>query len=214
MLVANSFPKNFLCGLSATLLLIPAIAPSAAVNQFPIVRKDIPIVIDADRSEFDYANNRLLFHGLRLDQGDLGIVANVAETEELDFADGEWILTGDVIIETATGTLWCDHAVLTFTGYELAAAELSGLPARFEQIAVESGKMNSGEGNNIIYKLTAGTLQLIEKAHFFDGANKVSGDLITYDLRAQNLKADAGDSGPVKILIESPNQQKEKSAQP
>jgi lipopolysaccharide export system protein LptA len=214
MLVANSFLKRFLHGLSATLLLIPAMTPAAAENQFPILRRDVPIMIDADMSEFDYANNRLLFHGLRLDQGDLGVVANLAETEELDFDDGEWVLTGEVVIETATGTLWCDSAVLTFTDHELTAADLTGLPARFEQVTVESGKMNSGEGNRIIYKLTAGTLQLIEQAHFSDGKNKVSGDLITYDLRAQNLKAGAGDSGPVKILIESPNQQKEKSTQP
>ncbi|MGI9289833.1 MAG: LptA/OstA family protein, partial [Gammaproteobacteria bacterium] len=89
-----------------------------------------------------------------------------------------------------------------------------GAPARFEQIVPEEGKMNSGEGIKITYQLTAGTLELEEQAHFSDGSNKVSGDLITYDLRAQNLKAGAGDSGPVKILIESPNQQKEKINQP
>jgi lipopolysaccharide transport protein LptA len=213
MLVANSFPESCLSRLLATLLLLPAFA-QAADAQTPLVRRDVPIMIDADMSEFDYAGNRLLFHGLRLDQGELGVVAEVAETEELNFADGEWILTGEVVIETATAILWCDHAVLTFSNYELAEAELTGIPARFEQTTIETGQMNSGEGNKIIYTLTDGTLELIDEAYFSDGANRVSGDLITYDLRAQNLKAGAGDSGPVKILIESPNQQKEKSNQP
>lgn len=198
--------------IALTLLLTACLPLQAADNPAPVIRKDIPIMIDADMSEFDYADNRLLFHGLRLDQGDLGVIANIAETEELDFADGEWVLTGDVVIETATAILWCDHAVLTFTDYELSNADLTGGPARFEQTDVETGNMNNGEGNKIIYKLAAGTLELVEEAHFFDGSNRVSGDLITYDLRAQNLKANAGDSGQVKILIESPNQQKKDKA--
>ncbi|MGI9290974.1 MAG: hypothetical protein ACR2QG_06825, partial [Gammaproteobacteria bacterium] len=102
------------------LLLIPCLAPALADNHVPVLRKDIPITIDADRSEFDYAKNRLLFHGLRMDQGDLGVVADIAETEELDFSNGEWELTGAVVIETATAILWCDHAVLTFKNYELS----------------------------------------------------------------------------------------------
>jgi lipopolysaccharide transport protein LptA len=70
--------------------------------------------------------------------------------------------------------------------------------------------MNSGEGNTIVYRLTAGTLRLSENAHFSDGANQISGDLITYDLQAQHLQVGSGDSGPVKIVIEAPRQQKEK----
>ena len=109
--------------LVATLLLTVTncLTVQAADIPVPVICKDLPIMIDADMSEFDYADNRLLFHGLRLDQGDLGVIANTAETDELDFSDGEWILTGDVIIETATATLWCDHAVLTFSGYELSS---------------------------------------------------------------------------------------------
>jgi len=214
MLVANSFPEQGRLALVCALLLVFLVMSTAAESQVTALRRDVPIIIDANSSDFDYASNRLLFKGLRLDQDELGVQAEYAETEKLDFDDGQWILTGEVILETANATLWCDHAVLTFINHELAKAELTGVPARFEQTNFETGETSSGEGNTIIYRLAEGTLRLSESANFSDGANQVSGDLITYDLRAQHLQAGAGDSGPVKILIEAPRQQKEKAENP
>jgi lipopolysaccharide export system protein LptA len=212
--MANSFPEPGRQGSVFVLLMVLLVISARAENQVTALRRDVPIIIDASSSELDYASNRLLFHGLRLDQDQLGIQAKFAETDKLDFDDGQWDLTGDVVIETANATLWCDHAVLTFTDHQLAVAELNGAPAYFEQMIVETGEMNSGEGNTITYSLEGGTLRLRENAHFSDGDNQISGDLITYDLRAQHLQAGSGDSGPVKIVIEAPSQQKEKKQNP
>lgn len=214
MLVANSFPEPGRRVSASLLLLALLVMAPKAESQVTTLRRDVPIIIDANSSDFDYASNRLLFEGLRLDQDELGVQAEFAETDKLDFDDGEWILTGAVIIETANATLWCDYAVLTFTNHELAAAELTGAPARFEQTIMETGETNRGEGNTITYRLSEGTLRLSESAHFSDGANQISGDLITYDLQAQHLQAGSGDSGPVKILIEAPREQKGKAEKP
>ena len=208
--MANSFLRSGRSGSLCSLLLFLLAMPVEAQNQITALRRDVPITIDANSSEFDYASNSLLFHDLRLDQDQLGVQADFAETDRLDFDDGQWVLVGDVVIETANAILWCDEAVLTFINHELAVAELSGEPARFEQMIMETGEKNSGEGNTIVYRLDTGTLRLSENASFSDGANQISGDLITYDLRAQNLQAGAGDSGPVKILIEAPREQKGK----
>jgi lipopolysaccharide export system protein LptA len=204
----SSFPeaKQFARG---AMLIFLAATSLQAEDSIPTLQPNTPIILNADSSEFDYASSQLVFHGLRLDQGALGIEAMAAETDELDFEDGLWILTGNVVVESQNTVLYCEEARLTFINFQLAAAELSGAPARFKQITAETGQINSGEANSIVYKLEAGTLQLSDDAHFSDGTNKVSGDMITYDLQAQNLKAGSGDSGPVTILIEPPRKNQE-----
>jgi lipopolysaccharide transport protein LptA len=201
-------------GLSTMAMLAVAASTSYAQTGLPELQTDMPITIDADSSEFDYETSRLVFHGLRMDQGNLGIEADVAETDKLDFTNGLWIFTGNVIIEAENAKLFCDEAKLIFVNHQLITAELSGTPARFEQVIEEPRQTNSGEANNILYKLDTGKLELREDARFSDGANEISGDLITYDIAAKHITAGSGSSGPVKILIEPPSQLKEKKLTP
>ena len=200
--------------LLTTLVLTVALASTGYAEsrrpELPELQPDMPITIDADSSEFDYETSRLVFRGLRMDQGTLGIQADIAETDKLDFTKGEWIFTGNVIIEAENAKLNCDKAIITFVNHQLISADLTGSPARFEQFDPESGTTNIGEANNILYKLSAGTLQLTDAARFSDGSNEISGDLIAYDIAARRLSAGSGDSGPVKILIEPPSDLKDK----
>lgn len=199
--------------LSLLLLLLASASPGYPQSKLPVMpelQTDMPITIDADSSEFDYQTSKLVFRGLRMDQGSLGIEADLAETEKLDFTDGQWLFSGNVIIEAEDAKLRCDQAKLTFLNHQLVSAELQGRPARFEQLIAESAQTNVGEANIILYKLDNGTLELRESARFSDGANEISGDLITYDIGAQHLTAGSGTSGPVKILIEPPGKLKDK----
>jgi lipopolysaccharide transport protein LptA len=209
----NSFPELKQLTYGAMLFILTATVLRAE-NSIPALEPNTPIIINADSSEFDYASSRLVFHGLRLDQGTLGIQATAAETDKLDFNNGLWVLTGNVIVEAQNAILHCEKARLTFINHQLAAAVLTGAPARFKQTTEETGQINSGEANSIVYKLDTGTLRLSDDAHFSDGANIISGDMITYDLQAQHLKAGSGDSGPVTILIDPPSQKKESKQRP
>jgi lipopolysaccharide export system protein LptA len=188
--------------------LLSLTALPAAAELLPEVQPELPIIINANSSDFSYETRKLVFEGLRLDQGDFSIEANRAETDELDFNDGIWVFTGDVVFQTADATMRCETAELTFSNHELTLADMSGGPAWFEQTG-EDGNINSGEASSIVYRLSAGTLELHNKAKFSDGTNKVSGDLITYDMQARHLRADAGSSGPVKIRIEPPERNKD-----
>jgi lipopolysaccharide transport protein LptA len=194
---------NLVCTSVLGLLAVPA-----AGELLPEVQPDLPIVINANSSDFSYETRKLVFEGLRLDQGDFSIEADKAETDELDFNDGIWIFTGNVVFQTADATMRCETAELTFNNHELTLADMRGGPAWFEQTG-EDGNINSGEASSIIYRLRAGTLELNDKAKFSDGTNKVSGDLITYDMQGRHLRADAGTSGPVKIRIEPPDRNKD-----
>ena len=177
---------------------------TATLAQTPELQPDIPITIDAVSSEFDYASGKLLFRDLYLDQGNLGIRADLAQTDKLDFNSGIWLFSGNISVEADMTSLHCDEATLQFKDHELITAVLRGGPARFEQRVPESKQINSGEGREIQYDMVGGTLQLSGDARFSDGVNEISGDLIAYDLTLRRLTAGSGDSGPVKILIEPP----------
>jgi len=177
-------------------------------------QQEAPISIDAESSEFDYATSRLVFRRLRMEQGDLRIEADLAETDKLDFTDGLWVFTGNVVLRTATAVLYCDEARLSFSNHKLGEATLTGNPARFEQKLDNAEGLNKGEASQIVYQLASQSLKLKQSARFSDGSNEISGDQIVYNLKARRLTADSGESGPVKILIETPNQLKEKIKSP
>ena len=203
--MASSFPESLA---SAAALLMVTLA-TAAAQEVPTLQPDMPITIDAESSEFDYESSRLLFRGLRLDQGNLGIRADLAETDKLDFNEGDWTFSGNVRIEADNATLECDQAELSFRDHQLLDALLTGEPATFAQPAEEPGKINRGSAREIVYEMSAGTLKLVGDARFSDGTNEISGDLITYDIARGSITADSGDSGPVKILIEPPTRDDE-----
>jgi len=173
------------------------------------IQPNMPITLDADSSDFDYDSSSLVFRGLRMSQGTLGIRADLAETAKLDFDDGVWVFTGNVEMESDATILKCDEAKLHFKNHGLQHAELRGAPATFEQIDTETQEKAVGQAGFIEYDLLSGKVKLTEEARFSDGANEIYGESISYDVRARNVTADSGDSGPVKILIEPPKQPQE-----
>lgn len=197
-----------------TALLLPLTAGNAVAQDAPLLQPDMPITIDAASSEFDYESSRLVFRGLRLDQGGLGIRADLAETDKLDFDEGEWRFSGNVVVEAERTRLECDEARLSFREHQLLSATLTGEPARFSQPATDSDRTNTGAANEIIYNMAEGSLQLVGAARFSDGVNEVSGDLITYDIKRGRLTAGSSDNGPVRILIEPPARDEGADASP
>lgn len=195
MLMANLY-RNIASGL----LVLLALPLSAAADYE--VQSDMPISIDADSSDFNYTTNRLSFTGLRITQGSMSISADYAETDKIDFNDGLWVFNGNVRVEAGLSVLTCDSARLSFIAHELEHAELTGAPARLEQTDPETGKVNQGEGKLMIYDLKAGTVTLSNEAVFSDGANRMSSSSITYDLVSRRIRADSGNSGSVRIMID------------
>ena len=196
MLMAHMYLKIIVTGglLLATL--------SLAYAQDYGLQPDIPINIDADSSDFNYTTNKLSFTGLRITQGNMSIEADYAETDKLDFDDGLWVFNGNVRVEAELAVLTCDNARLTFKEHQLYNAELDGKPARFEQTDPETGKVNQGEAGIMTYNLKEGTVTLTENAVFKDGANRMSGSSITYDVVSRRIRADSGEDGAVRIMID------------
>jgi len=200
MLTVNICHKALVAGV--VLLLGATNLPAQSQLEQLGLQSDMPINIDADSSDFNYTTNRLSFTGLRVTQGAMSIVADYAETDKLDFNDGLWIFIGNVRVEAELSVLTCENARLTFKNHQLSHAELTGSPAHFEQTDPETGKVNVGESNVMTYDLLAGTVKMEENAVFTDGTNRMSGSSITYDVVSRRIRANAGNDGSVRIMID------------
>jgi len=186
-------------------LLAAAVGPAAADVLDLQFDRSLPILLDADSSEFDRKNDRLEFTGLRISQGAIGLRADTAQASRLDFEDSLWTFTGNVVIENASTRAWCENAEVRFDGHQLRNAVLRGSPARFEQFRPEAEAPTRGRARTMEYDLQAGIIRMLEDAWVSDGANEVSGGRIAYDVGRQFIIAD-GEDGPVRMKINPPEQ--------
>ena len=76
----------------ATVLLTLLCAGPAALAQIGDLR--LPISLDADSTDYDGRSSLLLFEGLRLSQGNIGVQADKGFASKLDFEDSVWKFEG------------------------------------------------------------------------------------------------------------------------
>jgi len=168
------------------------------------LQKTLPIALDADSSEFDRKNDKLLFKGLRITQGSLHIEADNAEANKLDFENSRWVFSGNVIIENIGTKAYCDYAEIFFENHRVQNAIMRGEPARFIQIRLEDDLQTQGRAKKMEYDLQSGLISMSGDAWLSDGSNEVSGDRIRYDLVKEYIIADADESGQVRMKINPP----------
>jgi len=170
------------------------------------LQKTLPIALDADSSEFDRKNDKLLFSGLRITQGSLHIEADEAEATRLDFGNSKWIFSGNVVIESVDTEAFCDYAEILFKDHRIENALMKGSPVKFSQDRPENDAVIRGHANIMEYRLQDGIISLSEDAWLSDGANEVTGNRITYDLIREYIMADADESGQVRMKINPPEE--------
>ena len=98
-----------------------------AQELLPAIRSDVPIVVNADSSEYDDKMRMLKFTGLKLEQGELVVIADYAETAKLDFNDGLWLFEGNVKFMTQDATINGDWARLRFIAHQLVQAQTAAV---------------------------------------------------------------------------------------
>ena len=201
--------------LRTIVILLTMLFAAAGHGQVPdlAAQSALPIDLDAASSEFDRRNNRLVFRSLHITQGTLSVTADVAEATRIDFENNRWIFKGNVVIENQGTTVNCDNAELVFLGHELRSATLTGAPARFRQPRV-NGKLTEGRAGAMDYNVTAGTVRLSQNAWLSDGANEVTGERISYDLRREYVTADSEKGGQVRMKINPPARDKKSGPAP
>ncbi len=193
-------------GLVAALALLPTLAgaqdaTAPAAELVPRPDPALPIDLDADYSEFDRRNNRLVFRGLRVRQGALAISADAATADPADFVASRWVFTGNVVLQNAGTEVRCTTADLSFRDNVLTLAVLRGTPAEFTQPRTGARLPTEGRAKQLDYDPVAGSIRLLGDARLADGTNEITGERIDYDLRREVVSAGAGTGGPVRMRI-------------
>ena len=161
----------------------------------------LPIELDAESTEIDRRNDRLVFHGIRITQGELGISADTALASDLDFRDSEWVFSGEVTIDGPQTRIAADRAQLHFRRHRLRTVELSGEPVRFERANGTVSGSTRGSANRIEYDFDASVLHLRGDAWLAEGKNEITGNEIVYDIAGQRVRAAANGDGSERVRI-------------
>jgi lipopolysaccharide transport protein LptA len=159
------------------------------------------ISLDAQSSELDYKNNNLIFHKVRITQGNMSVAADQAQATGLDFENSHWVFRGNVRITMDQGQLTSDEAEITFSKKLLSKAIVHGNPSAFEQRIAKTGKLAQGRAELIDYDVAKGVVHLSKNAWLSDGQNEIRGESLKYNVLAQNIVAEASEQGSQRVHI-------------
>jgi lipopolysaccharide transport protein LptA len=167
------------------------------------------ITLEAASSDFDRRNERLLFREITVQQGEISISANEAESRDLDFARGTWVFRGNVRIQSPMGNIEAQRATVTFAEHRLQQATAEGAPAQFSRtMPGPEPRAVTGTANRIVYDLAGGKLELTGQAMLRDGVREVSGGQLQYRIAEDRLLASSDEDGSerVRIVITPPDE--------
>ena len=161
----------------------------------------LPISLDADSTNYDGKSSMMMFRGLRLSQGSIGVVADVGRASKLDFQDSVWRFEGNVVIDVESGHIECDSADLQFIGHTLRIANIQGSPATFELQRPESDEVTYAEAGRLEYDLGTGIVKFSENAVITEGGNQISSSFLVYNIPEQRINAQSSGDGDEKVKI-------------
>lgn len=181
------------------LVVLAVFVPGLVSGQLGDLR--LPISLDADSSEYDGKSTMVVFRGLRLTQGSMGIEADDGRANKLDFEDSVWQLSGNVIIDVENGHIECDSADLTFSNYALVLATITGSPATFEMQRPNSSEPTYAEAGRLEYDLARGIIEFSGQAKITENGNQITSSYLVYNIKEQLINAQSGGDGDPKVRI-------------
>lgn len=160
----------------------------------------LPISLDADSTDYDGKSSMLMFRGLKLSQGNIGIEANEGRASKLDFQDSVWRFSGRVIIDVENGHIEADAADLQFSDHQLKWATIEGTPATFELKRPGNDEVTYAEAARLKYNLETGIIEFSGEAKITESGNQISSSYLVYNIAEQRINAQSsGDESKVKI---------------
>ena len=161
----------------------------------------LPISLDADSTDYDGKSSMLMFEGLRLSQGNIGVQADKGLASKLDFEDSVWQFTGNVVIDTESGQIHCDSADLRFSGHQLQVASITGSPATFELRRAGSDEKTYAEAGRLDYDFAAGVIEFSGDAVISEAGNQISSNYLVYNIAEQRINAQSAGEGEPRVKI-------------
>ncbi len=185
---------------TAVIIFLFALAfSSASVGQVNDLR--LPVIIDADRTDYDGKTSMLKFTGLRLTQGSIGIQADVAHASRMDFDDSVWRFSGNVVFDVNEGRITCNAADLRFTDFQLLEARISGSPATFRFKRAGSEESTYAEAGTLRYDVASGIIEFSGGATITEGGNQISSESLIYNIREQRINAASTGNGNDRVTV-------------
>lgn len=185
----------------SVLVLALAILPLAAMAQVDDLDLRLPWDIDAESTSFDGKTSMIVFRGLRLSQGRIGIEADEGRANNTEGEEGFWQFTGNVVIDIENGHIECESAQLTFSEYQLQQAVVTGSPATFELKRPGSDEVTYAEAGRLSYDVDAGIIEFSERATIIEGGNQISSNFLVYNITEQRINADSSGSQDGRVRI-------------
>lgn len=182
-------------------LLFLVLAPLPAAAQVADLDLRLPWDIDAESTSFDGKTSMIVFTGLRLSQGRIGIEADEGRARNTDGEDSAWQFSGNVLIDIENGRIECDSAQMTFVEYELRSALVTGSPATFELRRPGSEEVTYAEAGRLSYDVNAGIVEFSEQATINEGGNQISSNFLVYNIAEQRIDADSSGSDEDRVRI-------------
>lgn len=190
--------RQFFC---LQVLLLLAVLPLTAAAQVSDLDLRLPWDIDAESTSFDGKTSMIVFTGLRLSQGRVGIEADEGRATNTEGEDGSWQFTGNVKIDIENGRIECESAQLTFMEYALQTALVTGSPATFELKRAGSEEATYAEAGRLSYDIDAGIIEFSEDATINEGGNQISSNFLVYNIAEQRINADSSGSDDDRVRI-------------
>jgi len=161
----------------------------------------LPISVDADSMAYDGKNAMLMYYGLKLNQGSIGIEADEGRASNLDFEDSVWEFKGNVVIDVENGHVECDSAHLKFSGHQLQRATITGSPATFEMQRPGSEVATHAEAGRLEYDFESGIIEFSGDATITEGGNQISSNYLVYNIEEQRINARSAGEGEPRVKI-------------
>ncbi|MCH8943315.1 MAG: hypothetical protein IH910_00875 [Proteobacteria bacterium] len=178
-----------------------ALWPALTIAQVSELDLRLPMSLDAETTSYDGKNSMLMFTGLRLSQGHIGIEADEGRATRMDFEDSVWRFTGNVIIDIENGRIECDAAELQFHDFQLKLATVTGSPATFEIRRSETGDVTYAEAGKLIYDIASGVIEFSENATITEGGSQISSNFLVYNIAEQRINAESSGSEDGRVRI-------------
>jgi lipopolysaccharide transport protein LptA len=180
-------------------ILAALVLPTHAATQN--IDLKLPISLDADSTDYDGKNSMLVFRGLRLTQGSIGIVADEGRATKLDFDDSVWRFNGHVVIDVDSGHIECESADLQFKENQLRLATITGTPATFEIQRPGTDEKTYAEARKLKYNLATGIIEFSGDAILREGGNQVASSFLAYNIAERRFNAQSSGDGDDKVRI-------------
>lgn len=175
--------------------------PPAGIAQVSEEDLRLPISLDAESTDYDGKNSMLTFKGLRLTQGNIGVVADEGRATKLDFENSDWHFSGNVVIDTENGRIECDTADLHFSDHQLQVATIAGSPATFEMRRPESDEITHAQAGRVKYNFTDGIVEFSDNAIITEGGNQISSNYLVYNIGEQRISAQSAGADGERVKM-------------